>query len=207
MFIGDFYMMYCSKCKAEASDASKFCALCGGALESGAHTSNDSPGGLTENQASQNGLLSAFLAENNTVALVNIFFWVSIFDIGLTYVYNHFEIIPNLYKTDIPHIYEAVFSLVILGAFYLAFRFWGVAKSSKIPFFVYLVWCAFVVYVAFFLPPVTIVQEFNLYIRSPHTMGLMPLVSFYEHFISGLGLQVLVVLRILFLLSKPSVQK
>ena len=199
-------MTYCSKCKAEASDASKFCALCGGALESGSHPSNNSSGGATDNDPPPDGVLKLILANNNISFLVNIFFWISIFDIGLTYIYSHYKIIPNLYKDAPTPIEGAVIMMVILGGFFLAFRFWGITKTSTIPFYIFLLFVALVLYTSFFAADATTFREFDLYFRSSHDKDWLE-VSIYEHFIAGVGLQTLIVLRILFLLNKPPVQE
>ena len=200
-------MMYCSKCKTEESDTSKFCGLCGAALESGSHPSNNSPGGATDNDPPPDGFLKTLLAENDIGSLVHWFCLISIFDIGLTYIYSHYKIIPNLYK-DAPTPIEGALALIlILGGFYLAFRFWGIAKASTIPFYIFLVFVALVVYTSFFAADATTFREFDVYIRSPHYDSLWVEVSIYEHFIAGVGLQALIVLRILFLLNKQSEQK
>ena len=199
--------MYCAKCRTELSDGSKFCGKCGGVLESGAHTSNDSPGGSTDNEGSQDGSLSTILGDNDIGSLVNSFFWISILDIGLSYIYNYYKIIPSLSKDDLTPINGAILTLVVLGGFYLAFKFWGIAKASTIPFLIYLVWAALMSYLYFFDADATAFQEFGLYVKLAHAHGWVLIVSFYEHFIAGLGLEALIVLRILFLLNKPSAQE
>jgi hypothetical protein len=198
--------MYCPKCKTEVSDSSKLCGSCGVALESGSHPSNNSSGGATDNDPPSDSIIKELLADNDIGSLVNWFLWISIFDIGLMYIYSHYKIIPSLYKDASTPIEEAAFMMLILGGFYLAFRFWGIAKASTIPFYIFLVFVTLIVYTAFFAADATIFREFGLYIRSPHD-DMWVEFSIYEHFIAGIGLQTLIVLRILFLLNKQSEQK
>jgi hypothetical protein len=200
--------MYCPKCKTEASDASKFCGLCGGALDPMIHPSTSPPSeGSTNTEATQDGSLGAILADNDVVSLVNSFLWISVLDIGIEYIYKYYKIIPELSKDVSTPINGTILSLVFLGGFYLAFRFWGIAKASTIPFLIYLAWVALLVYTGFFAPDATMFQEFGLYLKSGHPHGWVLIVSIYEHFVAGLGFQTLIVLRILFLFNKQSEQK
>jgi len=197
--------MYCPKCKTEVSDSSKLCGSCGAALESGSHPSNNSDGGATDYDP-PDSIAKILLADNDIGSLVNWFRWISIIDIGLMYIYSHYKIIPNLNKNTSTPIEGVVFTMVIWGVFYLAFRFWGIAKTSTIPFYIFLAWVALLVYTSFFAADATAFREFDLYIRSPHDKDWIE-VSIYEHFVAGLGFQTLIVLRILFLFNKQSEQK
>ena len=120
-------MMYCSKCKTEESDTSKFCGLCGAALESGSHPSNNSPGGATDNDPPPDGFLKTLLAENDIGSLVPWFCLISIFDIGLTYIYSHYNYI-SLYFTISHYYYITSLQSIRRYSTYL-FSTWGTRRK------------------------------------------------------------------------------
>jgi len=200
-------MKYCTNCGSQLQGASKFCQDCGQptgvdpqrpAIDSSAPAKVVSP----EVQEKKNGFFVSLYApvfhEHDLNKLLRLFLCVSIFDAALFFVFKLFNIIPELAPPPLSPIGYLVGELVITAIFYLILRYWGVAKRAKLAFVICIAVTALLLGFAWTDDHV---QEFTAFL---HTGPKFPIgaVAFYEHFLGGLFVEMLIMIRMLVLLNQ-----
>ncbi len=187
-------------CGTELIGKTNFCSSCGGAIKNKESDLGNSLANSNNNETSSGGFFS--FSEYTVNDFLGLFLLFSIFDAFLTYLhtFKKFNLVEQ--NSEYP-ITSLLLTLVISGGFYLAFKFWGIAKESKIPFFLYILWVTVILWnFGSWSNGYKIYSKTDIYII-PHLRVL----AFYEYYFSGWLLETLIVLRMIFMIKKTEVGK
>jgi hypothetical protein len=200
-------MKYCTNCGSQLQGAPKFCQDCGqptgadtpgAAIDSRAPAKEPSPEVQEKKEGFFVSLYAPVFHEHDLNKLLRLFLYVSIFDAALVFVFKLFNIIPELAPTPLSPIGYLVGELVITAIFYSILRYWGVAKRAKLAFVICI---AFTALLLGFAWTDDHVQEFTAYLHTGPKFAIGA-VAFYEHFLSGLFVEMLIMIRMLVLLNQ-----
>ena len=205
-------MKFCHHCGSELKDSPKFCPNCGKSLGmtaapaedtqniSKANSSVPAPAEASvETTDKERGFFASIIHEKDPNKLLSTFLIVSLVDLALTIIYNLIDIIPNLDSSSSTPV-SIIIGYLIIGALpYVGFRFWGIPKKTRIPFVIYLILISSLYLLM--LADGQMVAEFELYLRHGPGGGYLVLISAYEHFVAGIGLEVLIAIKLLMTLD------